>query len=60
MQLELTDAVLQAELEQIAEVNLNRHLATTKDWYPHDYIPWESGSNLPPPGAATGTPSSRN
>lgn len=46
MQLELTDAVLQAELEQIAEVNLNRHLATTKDWYPHDYIPWEAGRNF--------------
>ncbi|CRZ18948.1 acyl-ACP desaturase [Mycolicibacterium neworleansense] len=46
MQQELTDAVLQAELELIAEQNLNRHLATTKDWYPHDYIPWESGSNF--------------
>jgi len=46
MQQELTDTVLQAELEQIAEQNLNRHLATTKDWYPHDYIPWESGSNF--------------
>ncbi|BBX90436.1 acyl-ACP desaturase [Mycolicibacterium boenickei] len=46
MQQELTDAVLQAELEQIAEQNLNRHLATTKDWYPHDYIPWESGSSF--------------
>ncbi|WP_166910044.1 acyl-ACP desaturase [Mycobacterium sp. DL440] len=43
MQKELADTVLQAELEQIAEENLNRHLATTKDWYPHDYIPWESG-----------------
>ncbi|BBX29225.1 acyl-ACP desaturase [Mycolicibacterium alvei] len=46
MQAELTDTVLQAELEQIAEENLNRHLATTKDWYPHDYIPWDSGRNF--------------
>lgn len=46
MQQELTDTVLQAELEPIAEQNLNRHLATTKDWYPHDYIPWKAGSNF--------------
>nr|MDT0523483.1 acyl-ACP desaturase [Streptomyces sp. DSM 41633] len=46
MQQELTDTVLQAELEQKAEQNLNRQLPTTKDSYPHDYIPWESGSNF--------------
>ncbi|MGV0739861.1 acyl-ACP desaturase [Mycobacterium syngnathidarum] len=46
MQQELTDTVMQAELEPIAEQNLNRHLATTKDWYPHDYIPWKAGSNF--------------
>ncbi|MBU9763177.1 acyl-ACP desaturase [Mycobacterium sp. TNTM28] len=47
---ELADAVLIAELEPIAEDNLNRHLTTTKDWYPHDYVPWDSGRNF----AATG------
>ncbi|MGV0812400.1 acyl-ACP desaturase [Mycolicibacterium boenickei] len=50
MQKALADAVLLTELEPVAEQNLNRHLSTTKDWYPHDYIPWDSGRNF----AATG------
>ncbi|MDV3129351.1 acyl-ACP desaturase [Mycobacterium sp. 21AC1] len=50
MQKALTDTALHQELEPIAELNVNRHLATTKDWYPHDYVPWDRGGNF----AATG------
>ncbi|MGV0744453.1 acyl-ACP desaturase [Mycolicibacterium sp. XJ870] len=50
MHKELSDAALLEELEPVAAANVNRHLATTKDWYPHDYVPWDSGSNF----AATG------
>ena len=46
----LSDAALHEELEPVAAANVNRHLSTTKDWYPHDYVPWDSGSNF----AATG------
>ncbi len=50
MQKPMTDAVLLHELEPIAADNVNRHLSTTKDWYPHDYVPWQEGRNF----AATG------
>jgi len=33
------------ELEPVVEQNLERHLAITKDWNPHDYVPWSGGSN---------------
>ena len=25
---------------------MNQHLATTKNWNPHDYVPWSDGSNF--------------
>jgi acyl-[acyl-carrier-protein] desaturase len=28
------------ELEPVVAQNLERHLGTTRDWYPHDYVPW--------------------
>src|SRR4051812_34118344 len=34
------------ELEPIAEDCVHRHLSMTKDWHPHDYIPWEQGRNF--------------
>lgn len=44
------DAALQTrllhELESEVEVNLNRHLKATKDWHPHDYVPWDEGRNF--------------
>ena len=36
----LTDLELILELEPIAEVGLNQHLASTRNWNPHDYVPW--------------------
>lgn len=41
-----TDLELLAELEPIAEENVNRHLSAAVDWHPHDYVPWERGRNF--------------
>jgi acyl-[acyl-carrier-protein] desaturase len=37
------------ELEQVVEQNLNRHLATAKEWFPHEYVPWSDGTNFDGP-----------
>ncbi|MEV6968210.1 acyl-ACP desaturase [Hamadaea sp. NPDC051192] len=34
------------ELEPTVETNLNRHLATAKEWFPHEYVPWSEGSDF--------------
>ncbi|WP_100461684.1 acyl-ACP desaturase, partial [Mycobacteroides abscessus] len=33
------------ELEPVVEENVHRHLGVTKDWNPHDYVPWSEGKN---------------
>jgi acyl-[acyl-carrier-protein] desaturase len=38
--------VLLRELEPIVEVNVNRHLATAREWFPHEYVPWSDGTNF--------------
>ncbi len=45
MRKDFTDLELLRELEPVVEDNINRHLAVTKDWNPHDYIPWSIGRN---------------
>jgi len=42
----LTDLHLLHELEPVAEKYLNRHLTMSKEWNPHDYIPWSDGKNF--------------
>ncbi|MDI1462113.1 acyl-ACP desaturase [Catellatospora sp. KI3] len=34
------------ELEPVVESNLNRHLATAKEWFPHEYVPWSQGTDF--------------
>ena len=34
------------ELEPVVAANLDRHLAATKDWNPHDYVPWSRGRDF--------------
>jgi acyl-[acyl-carrier-protein] desaturase len=47
---ETTDTlVLLRELEPVVETNLNRHLATAKEWFPHEYVPWSQGSDFDGP-----------
>ncbi|HPX35910.1 MAG TPA: acyl-ACP desaturase [Mycobacterium sp.] len=41
-----TDVELLKELEQTAEEYLNRHLAASVEWHPHDYVPWDDGRNF--------------
>lgn len=48
---------LLVELEQVVETNLNRHLATAKEWFPHEYIPWTQATDFDGPlGGEAWTP----
>jgi acyl-[acyl-carrier-protein] desaturase len=42
----VTDLQLFRELEPVVERLLNRHLSMSKDWNPHDYVPWSEGKNF--------------
>jgi acyl-[acyl-carrier-protein] desaturase len=46
----VSDLELLRELEPMAEAGMNLHLAATKDWNPHDYVPWSAAA-----GAGVGT-----
>ena len=35
-----------AELEPTVTENLNRHLATAKEWMPHEFVPWSQGTDF--------------
>jgi len=41
-----SDLELIRELEDVAEAGLNQHLATTKNWNAHDYVPWSLGADF--------------
>ena len=43
---DLTETELLRELEPAAAVCVNRHLKVTRDWNPHDYVPWDAGRNF--------------
>jgi acyl-[acyl-carrier-protein] desaturase len=34
------------ELEPVVENELNRHLSMAKEWFPHEYVPWDEGRNF--------------
>src|SRR5258708_33397572 len=36
---------LRLNLEPTVETNPNRHLATAKEWFPHEYVPWSKGTD---------------
>ena len=42
---EWTELELLHELEPVVENAVNRHFSMTKDWNPHDYVPWSEGKN---------------
>ncbi|MGH3416552.1 MAG: acyl-ACP desaturase [Actinocrinis sp.] len=50
----LDQSALLCELEPVVEDNLNRHLSTAKEWFPHSYVPWSEGRDFDGPldGAA--------
>ncbi|MGI9144365.1 MAG: acyl-ACP desaturase [Candidatus Planktophila sp.] len=37
------------DLEPVVAVELERHLAIQKNWYPHEYVPWSEGRNFAGP-----------
>ena len=40
---ELSQTDLLRELEPVVEQNLERHMKVSKDWMPHEYVPWSEG-----------------
>ncbi|MUL84320.1 acyl-ACP desaturase [Mycobacterium sp. CBMA247] len=34
------------ELEPVVASNLDRHLSTAREWFPHDYVPWSRGRDF--------------
>ena len=42
----LSQTDLLRELEPVVEENLERHLRVSKDWMPHEYVPWSEGRNF--------------
>lgn len=43
---DLTSAEYLSELESVAADALNQHLSRTVNWYPHDYVPWDQGTDF--------------
>ena len=39
----MNESELLHELTPVAESLLERHLATSKEWFPHDYVPYSRG-----------------
>lgn len=57
---DLTAQRLLVDLEPVVEQELNRHLSTAKEWFPHEYIPWDEGVNFNGPlGGKEWTPQER-
>ncbi|MGW0183969.1 acyl-ACP desaturase, partial [Nocardia sp. NPDC003345] len=36
-------------LAPVVADNLDRHLSLTKEWFPHQFVPWSEGSNFDGP-----------
>jgi acyl-[acyl-carrier-protein] desaturase len=34
------------ELEPVAAKLMDRHLSTAKEWFPHEYVPWDLGRDF--------------
>jgi acyl-[acyl-carrier-protein] desaturase len=43
---ELTQLQLLTELEPVVAEELDRHLASAKEWMPHEFIPWSAGHDF--------------
>ena len=37
------------DLEPAVAIEIERHIRTTKDWYPHEYVPWSEGRTFAGP-----------
>ncbi len=57
---DLTAQRLLVDLEPVVERELNRHLSTAKEWFPHEYIPWDEAATFDGPlGGKEWTPQER-
>ncbi len=45
----VSDQRLLADLQPVVERELNRHLSTAKEWFPHEYVPWSQGEDFSGP-----------
>lgn len=41
-----TQAAVLYELEPVVAQNLDRHLGMSREWFPHDYVPWSRGRDF--------------
>lgn len=44
----MDQSALLAELEPVAAGLLNKHLASSKEWFPHELVPWSRGTDFDP------------
>jgi acyl-[acyl-carrier-protein] desaturase len=44
-----TTTELLMELEPVVATELDRHLATAREWFPHQYVPWSQGRDYDGP-----------
>lgn len=45
----ISDQRLLVDLEPVVERELNRHMSTAKEWFPHEYVPWSEGEDFSGP-----------
>jgi acyl-[acyl-carrier-protein] desaturase len=43
-----SDVALLSELQPVAEQLLERHLTASREWHPHELVPWSRGEDFPP------------
>lgn len=46
---DVLDQRLLIDLEPVVERELNRHLSTAREWFPHEYVPWSQGEDFAGP-----------
>ena len=44
-----SDRRLLIDLEPVVEQELNRHMSTAREWFPHEYVPWSQGEDFAGP-----------
>ncbi len=44
----MEDTALLTELEPTAVALVERHLSTSKEWFPHEFVPWSRGRDFEP------------
>ncbi|MBW5484612.1 acyl-ACP desaturase [Streptomyces bambusae] len=49
----IPDSGILDSLEEVVERELNRHLASAREWFPHEYVPWSRGRDYDGPLAGS-------